>query len=89
MPEDGRLDQRVAARAARFLAAVLRVPAVDTVVTWGLSDRYSWLRDPDTMAAHGIDRLERPLPYDDRLQPKPMRAAMVDAFNSRAAARRG
>lgn len=76
-------DAAVAARTASFLGAVLAEPAVTMVVTWGLSDRYSWWRDPSTMAAYGLDRLPRPLPYDDTLVRKPMGEAMATAFAGR------
>ena len=86
---DAARDRAVAQRTAAFLQATLAVPAVTAVITWGLSDRYTWYRDPDIMAAHGLDRLARPLPYDDLLRPKPMRAAMVEAFHGRASASHG
>ena len=77
-------DAAVAKRAGAFLHAALAVPATKMVVTWGLSDRYTWWRDPGLMAAHGLDRLARPLPYDDMLRRKPMWTAMEDAFRHRA-----
>ena len=80
----GRRDAAVGGRAGAFLKAVLTVPAVKMLVTWGLADRYTWWRDPAVMAAHRLDRLPRPLPYDDLLRPKPMREAMVEAFHGRA-----
>ncbi len=86
---DGARDRAVAERAGAFLRATLSVPAVTTVITWGLSDRYTWWRDPETMATMGRDRLARPLPYDDMLRRKPMWTAMAEAFRSRRAARRG
>ena len=76
-------DAAVAARARAFLGTILKVPAVKMVVTWGLSDRYSWWRDPDVMAANGMDKLPRPLPYDDLLAKKPMWTAMAEAFRAR------
>ena len=76
-------DAAVGARTRAFLTAVLAVPAVKMVITWGLSDRYSWWRDPTTMAAYGLTRLARPLPYGDMLDRKPMWHAMADAFQSR------
>ncbi len=85
-PDDvGRRDAAVAERAGAFLGAVLAVPAVTMLVTWGLADRYTWWRDSAVMAAHAIAHLPRPLPYDDRLRPKPMREAMMGAFRDRAA----
>ncbi len=84
-PDDvGRRDEAVGRRAGAFLKAVLTVPAVKMVVTWGLADRYTWWREPDIMAAHGLIHLPRPLPYDDLLRPKPMRDAMIEAFGGRA-----
>lgn len=78
-------DKAVAERTRAFLDAVLAVPAVTRVVTWGLSDRYSWWRDPSMLAAYKLTRLPRPLPYDADLKTKPMWMAMRDAFTHRAA----
>lgn len=76
-------DRAVAEYAASFLKETLAVPAVSTVITWGLSDRYTWWNDPDTMVAHGATRLARPLPYDDMLQKKPLWHTMAHAFRAR------
>ncbi len=76
-------DKAVAARTMAFLDIVLSVPAVKAIMCWGLSDRYSWWREPSTMAAHGLTRLARPLPFDDRFERKPMWFAMADAFSRR------
>jgi endo-1,4-beta-xylanase len=76
-------DRRVAEEVTRYLDVVLDEPAVEGVVTWGLSDRYSWLntrwRDSGTK--------NRGLPFDENLAPKPVTRAIVDALN-RSAARR-
>lgn len=77
-------DAAVAARTGAFMKAVIGVPAVKAVITWGLSDRYSWWRDPSIMAAHGLTRLARPLPYGDMFERKPMWFAMAEAFQGRA-----
>ena len=82
-------DADVANWTSTYLATVLAVPAVKIVETWGLSDRYSWLRDPRPMQEAGYDHLPRPLPYDDLLVEKPMRRAMMAAFRDRPAAARG
>jgi endo-1,4-beta-xylanase len=76
-------DRLVAARALAFLSTALREPAVKALVTWGLSDRYSWYRDPRIMLAQRAPHLPRPLPYDDALRPKLLRAAMVEAMRGR------
>lgn len=78
-------DKAVADRAHAFLRATLAVPAVTMVVTWGLSDRYSWWRDPSVMAAYGLDHAPRPLPYDESLRRKPLWHAMAAAFRDRHA----
>ncbi len=80
-------DKAVADYAARYLRAALAVPAVTTVVTWGLSDRYTWWNDTEMMAAHGATRLARPLPYDDMLRRKPLWHAMAEAFRTKRPAR--
>lgn len=80
-------DKAVADYASGFLHAALAVPAVSTVITWGLSDRYTWWNDPATMVSHGSTRLARPLPYDDVLAKTPLWYAMADAFRARRPAR--
>ena len=84
---DAARDKAVAAYAEGFLRAALAVPAVSTVITWVLSDRYTWWNDPSTMVAHGATRLARPLPYDDMLEKKPLWHAMAEAFRARRPAR--
>ena len=74
LPDDfAARDRAVAAVGARFLNAVLAVPAVDMVVTWQLSDRYSWYRELSR-------RAPRPLPFDGDLRIKPLGEAMAAAF---------
>jgi endo-1,4-beta-xylanase len=80
-------DASVAATYAAFLAAALDERAVKAVVTWGLSDRYTWLTsryDPRFARADG--RPNRPLPFDAAFQPKPAFHAIAAAL--RAAPRR-
>jgi endo-1,4-beta-xylanase len=61
-------DDRVANTYKTFLDIVLTHPATVACITWGLSDRYSWLRFGD----HGRVKGElRPLLYDEGYQPKP------------------
>ena len=78
-------DRLVAARALAFLTAALQVPAVRMVVCWELSDRYTWWRDPSVLAIYGLDRLPRPLPFDDQLRRKPLADAIATAFRDRRA----
>ena len=52
------------------------------VVTWGLSDRHSWIvRRETNQAKWRKDGLpSRPLPFDAELQPTPAFAAIAEAF---------
>jgi endo-1,4-beta-xylanase len=63
-------DRIVADAYARFLDAVLAEPAVTVLVTWGLSDRHSWIvRRECSEAGWRKDGLPpRPLPFDAELQ---------------------
>lgn len=73
-------DARVAAEAQSYVATALEQPAVRGVTTWGLSDRDSWLQDAPGQAGARPERLNRGLPFDAALAPKPMYWAMRDAF---------
>ena len=76
-------DATVAAYAKAYLDLTLSFPQVRDVLCWGIEDRYSWLqgRPPRADGAR-----KRGCPYDEELRPKPLRAAMAEAF--RAASRR-
>jgi endo-1,4-beta-xylanase len=74
-------DADVAARYADFLAIAFAEPAVKSLVTWGLSDRYTWLTPERAMRYGRRDDLPpRPLPFDADFQPKPAYYAILDAF---------
>jgi endo-1,4-beta-xylanase len=80
LPGDARLrDAGVAAAARDWLDATLAAPHVHRLLCWGLSDRYSWLQDTG-LREDGLPR--RVLPYDESLQPKALRAALVDALSA-------
>ncbi len=68
-------DSAVADETRRFLDVALDVEAVKGVMTWGLSDRYSWLKG--TVNAHN-----RGLPYDTGLSKKPMHAAIAECLKN-------
>jgi endo-1,4-beta-xylanase len=72
-------DAGVAQVYSTFLSAALQEPAVKIVVTFGLSDRYTWLQE-DFPRTDGAAR--RPLPFDENLQPKPAYTAILNAFNA-------
>jgi endo-1,4-beta-xylanase len=75
-------DRLVADTYSRFLDAALDEPAIKIVVTWGLSDRHSWIVRQETNEAkwRKDDMLSRPLPFDADLKPKPAFDAMAGAF---------
>jgi endo-1,4-beta-xylanase len=70
---NGVRDRAVADAYRQFLDAALAEPAVISVMTFGLSDRYTWLQE-DYPREDGAPR--RPLPYDADLQAKPAYSAL-------------
>ncbi len=71
-------DEAVASHARAYLDAVLSCPATVGVMTWGLSDRRTWLND----SLPRDDKLpQRPLPLDADLWRKPLWTAIAGAFN--------
>jgi endo-1,4-beta-xylanase len=71
-------DTAVADHARAWLDAVLVNPDVLGVLTWGLSDRRSWLNE----AFPRPDKLpQRPLPLDPNLQRKKLWASIGGAFD--------
>ncbi len=73
-------DRAVADLTRRYLDVALDQPATLGVVTWGLSDRYTWLATP---AEHRPGTPPpRPLPLDDALRRKPMWHAIAAAFDT-------
>jgi endo-1,4-beta-xylanase len=75
---DRRVRDRVVADVyRRYLDVTLDVPAVKTVVTFGLSDRFTWLQE-DYPRQDGAGR--RPLPFDRALRPKPAYYALSSAL---------
>jgi endo-1,4-beta-xylanase len=79
--EVGPRDAAVADALGTYLDVALDEPAVGTVVTFGLSDRYTWLQE-DYPRTDGEAR--RPLPFDEDLEPKPAFEALETALASAA-----
>jgi endo-1,4-beta-xylanase len=69
----GPRDRGVADIYADYLDTTLDHPAVKSLITFGLSDRYTWLQE-DYPREDEAPR--RPLPYDEDLQPKPAYRAL-------------
>ncbi len=84
-------DRMVADEYRRFLDVVLDEPAVKIVMTWGLSDRYSWIvRHENNPAERRPDgTAERPLPFDRDLHRKPAWYALAAAFATAPIRERG
>jgi endo-1,4-beta-xylanase len=88
-PADKR-DLMVADEVRRYLDVVLSQPAVRGVTTWGLSDRRSWLevtkedyaRFPGAWTDGDGPGLNRGLPLNASMQPKPMYFAIRDTLLS-------
>jgi endo-1,4-beta-xylanase len=76
-------DNLVAITYAQFASTALSERAVKAVVTWGLSDRYSWYRSPSEARKTPAGWSARPLLFDDHLAPKPAYQAMMRAFAAR------
>lgn len=71
-------DRAVADIYREYLEIVLTQRAVIAVITWGLSDRYTWLRKSSPRS----DEADvRPLPLDDNLNPKLAWEALANALN--------
>jgi endo-1,4-beta-xylanase len=76
--DEQKRDRKIAEVYNEYLMTVLDEPAVIAILTWGLSDRYTWLSDhrprKDGAAV-------RPLPLDLDLKPKLAWQAMIEAFD--------
>jgi endo-1,4-beta-xylanase len=70
-------DRLVADVYRRYLGTALQESAVKVVMTFGLSDRYTWLEE-DYPRKDGAHR--RPLPFDRALRPKPAYDALADSL---------
>jgi len=76
-------DGEVAALYRRYLDVTLDNRAVIGVVTWGLTDKDSWITrgdSPNFRRADGL--LARPLPLDDHYRRKPAYEAIAEAFRT-------
>jgi len=71
-------DRLVAAAYQDYLVAVLEEPAVISVITWGLSDAYTWLAD-FFPRCDGLPT--RPLPFDNKFRPKLAWNAIAKSFD--------
>ena len=66
-------DRTAAALVSTFLEAVVSAKRPKAIVTWGLTDRYSWIHET---FPRKDDARARPLPLDADYRPKPMMAVL-------------
>jgi endo-1,4-beta-xylanase len=71
-------DRVIAAAYEDYLSVALAQPAVIAVLTWGLSDRYTWLSQKE---ARADQTAVRPLPLDEKLKRKPAWNAIARSLN--------
>lgn len=72
-------DALIAAQVEEFLEAVTASGPLDSITSWGLTDKFTWIR----WAFKRSDGLgHRPLPFDENYRPKPM-FDVIERFRSR------
>jgi endo-1,4-beta-xylanase len=76
-------DLAVAGIYRNYLAMMLAEPNVNVALTWGITDRYTWLRGPKYGRADGEPN--RPLPFDADYNPTPAFFAERAAIDNRKA----
>jgi endo-1,4-beta-xylanase len=76
-------DYAVAQVYRNYLGLVLPEPNVPVALTWGITDAHTWLNESkDQWARREDGARQRPLPFDDDLQPVPAFAALRTAIDS-------
>lgn len=79
-------DAAIAGLYKDYLSMMLAEPNVTAVLTWGITDRYTWLNnDQKHLRADG--KPQRPLPFDSDYQPAPAYFAMRDGLDNRVMAK--
>lgn len=73
-------DAAVANLYGEYLRLMLAEPNVTAVLTWGITDKYTWLNHEH---ARSDGQPQRPLPFDPDYQPAPAFFAMRDALGGR------
>jgi endo-1,4-beta-xylanase len=78
-------DTIIAQTYSDYLRVALANPAVKQVLTWDLSDRFTWLNGGPTHHRKQPNRPQRSLPFDRNYRPKQAFFAMRDCFDHRRA----
>jgi endo-1,4-beta-xylanase len=76
-------DSAVARIYKDYVTMMVAEPNVTAVLTWGITDRYTWLNDPKYARPDG--QPQRDLPFDADYKPVPAFFALRDALDSRPA----
>jgi endo-1,4-beta-xylanase len=79
-------DRIIAETYAQYLEVVMQQPGVDAVLTWGFTDRYTWLNNGPTHQRKQPNRPQRALPFDRDFLPKPAFFALRDGLDRHAKA---
>ena len=74
-------DKIVAEVYRSYLATALEGSEVKAVLTWGASDKNTWLNKGVKFRKQHPDRLQRPLPFDPDFAPAPAFFAMRESFD--------
>ncbi len=77
----GERDKIVADVYRGYLTAALEGPEVKAVLTWGVSDKNTWLNNGTKFRKQHPERPQRPLPFDADYAPAPAFFAMRDIFD--------
>lgn len=75
-------DAAVARTYREFLDVALANPAVKAVLTWGISDRRTWLNESQSHQRKHPNRQQRALPFDRDYRPKDAFFAIRDSFDA-------
>jgi endo-1,4-beta-xylanase len=80
LPNDvGLRDQAVADVYYRYLSTVLAHKSVVAVLTWGITDKYTWTAQSNPRQDQAS---VRPLPFDSKMAPKPAWIAIARAIDN-------
>jgi endo-1,4-beta-xylanase len=77
----GERDKIVADVYRKYLNAALDGPEIKAVLTWGVTDKNTWLNNGTKFRKEHPDRPQRPLPFDADYAPTPSFFAMRESFD--------
>jgi len=80
-PDMAERDKIVAEVYRSYLTTALYGTEVKAVLTWGTSDKNTWLNNGTKFRKQHPDRLQRPLPFDPDYAPAPAFFAMRESFD--------